>query len=130
MSGKVSVQPAVSAVAVIALAVVSAWIVNEGRVRYLWATAVPMLFPATSASASVGAGAGAAAGVIAAAVSFAGSSFFEHAATSRMAELASAIRVMRFMNTSANVEDERNGNSRGWDVTDCDGGVKHTRIKA
>jgi carbon starvation protein len=29
---------------VIALAVVSTWVVNEGRARYLWATALPMLF--------------------------------------------------------------------------------------
>src|SRR4051812_12481264 len=29
---------------VIALAVVSAWVVNEGRARYLWVTVLPMLF--------------------------------------------------------------------------------------
>jgi len=34
------------------------------------------------------------------------------------------------MNTSANVEEERNGNSRGSDVTDYDGGVKQTHINA
>jgi carbon starvation protein len=35
--------------AVIALAVVSAWLVNEGRARkYLWVTVLPMLFVATT----------------------------------------------------------------------------------
>ncbi len=38
--------------AVIALAVVSAWLVNEGRARYLWVTAAPMLFVLTTTSSA------------------------------------------------------------------------------
>jgi hypothetical protein len=90
LSGKVSVQPVVSAVAV------STYFV--GLVSFpAIGTEENCHFPATSASARVGAGAGAGAGVIAAAVSFAGSSFFAHAATSRMAELARTTRVIGCM---------------------------------
>jgi len=38
--------------AVIALAVVSCWLVNEGRARYLWVTALPMLFVLTTTSSA------------------------------------------------------------------------------
>jgi carbon starvation protein len=38
--------------AVIALAIVSAWLVNEGRARYLWVTGLPMLFVLTTTSSA------------------------------------------------------------------------------
>jgi hypothetical protein len=82
-------QPVVSAVAV--------------RTKFVGLVSAPDMgtllichFPATSANES-GAGVGAGAGAIAAVVSVGGASLFAQAATSRMVELASAMRVMRRM---------------------------------
>jgi carbon starvation protein len=38
--------------AVIALAIISAWLVNEGRAKYLWVTVIPMLVVMTTTSSA------------------------------------------------------------------------------